>query len=68
GTVTMYTEELKGNLFGLIPITFSPTTPPPPHGSGGTGPQGVGPGALPHNPAAENTLTRPSPTPHGMEA
>lgn len=29
GQVTMYTEELKGNLFGLIPITFSPETPPP---------------------------------------
>ncbi|GAA2130976.1 hypothetical protein [Streptomyces synnematoformans] len=29
GTVTMYTEELKGNLFGLIPMTFSPKTPPP---------------------------------------
>ncbi|MFJ6633252.1 hypothetical protein ACIQMR_17960 [Streptomyces sp. NPDC091376] len=29
GTVTMYTEELKGNLFGLIPVTFSPKTPPP---------------------------------------
>lgn len=29
GQVTMYTEELKGNLFGLIPITFSPQTPPP---------------------------------------
>ncbi|MER5885593.1 hypothetical protein ABT160_17315 [Streptomyces sp. NPDC001941] len=29
GTVTMYTEELKGNLFGLIPITFSPDSPPP---------------------------------------
>ncbi|MFG2625477.1 hypothetical protein [Streptomyces sp. NPDC048473] len=29
GTVTMYTEELKGNLFGLIPVTFSPQTPPP---------------------------------------
>ncbi|MEV0093297.1 hypothetical protein [Streptomyces sp. NPDC050738] len=29
GTVTMYTESLKGNLFGLIPITFSPATPPP---------------------------------------
>ncbi|MGW0559579.1 hypothetical protein ACWDZ4_02825 [Streptomyces sp. NPDC003016] len=28
-TVTMYTEELKGNLFGLIPVTFSPQTPPP---------------------------------------
>jgi hypothetical protein len=29
GTVTMYTEELKGKLFGLTPITFSPDTPPP---------------------------------------
>ncbi|MFE2378514.1 hypothetical protein [Streptomyces sp. NPDC059398] len=29
GQVTMYTESLKGNLFGLIPITFSPDTPPP---------------------------------------
>ncbi|MFF9848580.1 hypothetical protein [Streptomyces litmocidini] len=29
GTVTMYTEELKGNLLGLIPITFSPEAPPP---------------------------------------
>ncbi|WP_335935585.1 hypothetical protein [Streptomyces sp. PTD5-9] len=29
GKVTMYTEELKGNLFGLIPVTFSPKTPPP---------------------------------------
>lgn len=29
GTVTMYTEELKGNLFGLIPLTFSPDSPPP---------------------------------------
>ncbi|QNP65360.1 hypothetical protein [Streptomyces genisteinicus] len=29
GTVTMYTEELKGNLFGIIPITFSPDSPPP---------------------------------------
>ncbi|MFI0775218.1 hydrogenase expression protein HypF [Streptomyces sp. NPDC021212] len=29
GTVTMYTEELKGNLLGIIPITFSPETPPP---------------------------------------
>ncbi|WP_328719366.1 hypothetical protein OHT52_07565 [Streptomyces sp. NBC_00247] len=29
GQVTMYTEELKGNLFGIIPITFSPTAPPP---------------------------------------
>ncbi|MFC8539022.1 hypothetical protein ACFUJY_34585 [Streptomyces sp. NPDC057249] len=29
GTVTMYTEELKGNLFGFVPVTFSPETPPP---------------------------------------
>lgn len=29
GTVTMYTEELKGNLFGIFPVTFSPQTPPP---------------------------------------
>ncbi|MFB6819737.1 hypothetical protein ACFCV8_34935 [Streptomyces sp. NPDC056347] len=29
GEVTMYTEELKGNLFGLIPVTFSPQAPPP---------------------------------------
>ncbi|MEV6314673.1 hypothetical protein [Streptomyces sp. NPDC051776] len=29
GTVTMYTEELKGKLFGLIPVTFSPDSPPP---------------------------------------
>jgi hypothetical protein len=29
GTVTMYTEELKGNLIGIIPITFSPEAPPP---------------------------------------
>ncbi|MDX6348820.1 MAG: hypothetical protein QOF84_3610 [Streptomyces sp.] len=29
GTVTMYTESLKGNLFGLIPVTFTPDTPPP---------------------------------------
>ncbi|MFI9582341.1 hypothetical protein ACIHCQ_10945 [Streptomyces sp. NPDC052236] len=29
GTVTMYTEELKGNIFGLFPIIFSPETPPP---------------------------------------
>ncbi|MCB5177872.1 hypothetical protein [Streptomyces antimicrobicus] len=29
GKVTMYTESLKGNLFGLIPIEFSPTSPPP---------------------------------------
>ncbi|MGW7517575.1 hypothetical protein ACWGJ2_18490 [Streptomyces sp. NPDC054796] len=29
GKVTMYTESLKGNLFGLIPITFDPEHPPP---------------------------------------
>ncbi|AJE82243.1 hypothetical protein SLNWT_1867 [Streptomyces albus] len=29
GTTTMYTEQLKGNLFGLIPITFDPEHPPP---------------------------------------
>ncbi|MCP9206476.1 hydrogenase expression protein HypF [Streptomyces cucumeris] len=29
GTVTMYTEELSGNLLGIIPITFSPESPPP---------------------------------------
>ncbi|MER5930018.1 hypothetical protein [Streptomyces sp. NPDC002054] len=29
GTVTMYTESLKGNLFGIIPIEFSPDSPPP---------------------------------------
>ncbi|MFC9385708.1 hypothetical protein [Streptomyces venezuelae] len=29
GKVTMYTESLKGNLFGIFPVTFSPATPPP---------------------------------------
>lgn len=29
GTVTFYTESLKGNLFGLIPIEFTPSSPPP---------------------------------------
>ena len=29
GKVTMYTESISGNLFGLIPITFSPDSPPP---------------------------------------
>lgn len=29
GTVTMYTQELKGNLLGLIPIDFTPDSPPP---------------------------------------
>ncbi|GAA3044513.1 hypothetical protein GCM10020000_25180 [Streptomyces olivoverticillatus] len=27
--ITMYTEELKGNLLGLIPSTQSPSSPPP---------------------------------------
>ncbi|MGK5731317.1 hypothetical protein [Streptomyces sp. URMC 124] len=29
GKVTMYTEELKGNLLGIIPATHSPGIPPP---------------------------------------
>ncbi|MFH8596132.1 hypothetical protein [Streptomyces rimosus] len=29
GKVTMYTERLQGNLFGLIPIVFDPEHPPP---------------------------------------
>ncbi|MFE7115359.1 hypothetical protein ACFU99_08025 [Streptomyces sp. NPDC057654] len=29
GGVTMYTESLKGNLFGLLPVTFTPDFPPP---------------------------------------
>ncbi|MFE6740521.1 hypothetical protein [Streptomyces tubercidicus] len=29
GKVTMYTERLEGNLFGLIPIVFDPEHPPP---------------------------------------
>ncbi|MFI1968872.1 hypothetical protein BLA24_24190 [Streptomyces cinnamoneus] len=29
GRITMYTEELKGNLLGLIPSTQSPTSVPP---------------------------------------
>ncbi len=29
GTVTLYTESLSGNLFGVIPITFDPEHPPP---------------------------------------
>ncbi|MEU2868544.1 hypothetical protein ABZ769_04975 [Streptomyces olivoreticuli] len=29
GQVTLYTEELKGKLLGLIPSTASPTSPPP---------------------------------------
>ncbi|MGW7546363.1 hypothetical protein ACWGKQ_35430 [Streptomyces sp. NPDC054770] len=29
GATTMYTESISGNLFGLIPITFTPDNPPP---------------------------------------
>ncbi|WP_330307374.1 MULTISPECIES: hypothetical protein [unclassified Streptomyces] len=29
GKTIMYTESISGNLFGLIPITFSPDNPPP---------------------------------------
>lgn len=29
GDTVMYTESISGNLFGLIPITFSPKSPPP---------------------------------------
>ncbi|WP_075737417.1 hypothetical protein [Streptomyces acidiscabies] len=29
GATTMYTESISGNLFGLIPVTFSPDNPPP---------------------------------------
>ncbi|WP_425246418.1 hypothetical protein [Streptomyces sp. NEAU-NA10] len=29
GVTTMYTESISGNLFGLIPVTFSPENPPP---------------------------------------
>ncbi|MFF9278590.1 hypothetical protein [Streptomyces griseosporeus] len=29
GDTVMYTESISGNLFGLIPITFSPDSPPP---------------------------------------
>lgn len=29
GKTTMYTESISGNLLGLIPITFSPESPPP---------------------------------------
>ncbi|MGW5123889.1 hypothetical protein ACWEQ7_07475 [Streptomyces sp. NPDC004069] len=29
GDTVMYTESISGNLFGLIPITFDPTCPPP---------------------------------------
>ena len=29
GKVTMYTDRLQGNLFGLIPVVFDPEHPPP---------------------------------------
>ncbi|MGW3496049.1 hypothetical protein [Streptomyces sp. NPDC001020] len=29
GDTVMYTESISGNLFGLIPVTFSPDKPPP---------------------------------------
>ncbi|SER32348.1 hypothetical protein SAMN04487983_1014131 [Streptomyces sp. yr375] len=29
GNTIMYTESISGNLFGLIPVTFTPKTPPP---------------------------------------
>ncbi|MER6030825.1 hypothetical protein [Streptomyces sp. NPDC001851] len=29
GTTVMYTEKISGNLLGLIPVTFSPDSPPP---------------------------------------
>ncbi|MEV7997168.1 hypothetical protein AB0O67_36420 [Streptomyces sp. NPDC086077] len=29
GDTVMYTESISGNLFGLIPLTFSPESPPP---------------------------------------
>ena len=29
GSTVMYTESISGNLFGLIPITFTPENPPP---------------------------------------
>ncbi|CAM5637588.1 Membrane-bound hydrophilic protein OS=Streptomyces aurantiogriseus OX=66870 GN=GCM10010251_77560 PE=4 SV=1 [Streptomyces aurantiogriseus] len=29
GDTIMYTESISGNLFGLIPVTFSPENPPP---------------------------------------
>ncbi|MBA2944626.1 hypothetical protein [Streptomyces himalayensis] len=29
GKTVMYTESISGNLFGLVPITFSPENPPP---------------------------------------
>ncbi|MET8806037.1 hypothetical protein [Streptomyces sp. NPDC004546] len=29
GSTVMYTESISGNLFGLIPMTFTPDSPPP---------------------------------------
>ncbi|WP_055494874.1 hypothetical protein [Streptomyces sp. TP-A0356] len=29
GKTVMYTESISGNLFGLIPVTFTPDSPPP---------------------------------------
>ncbi|MEX3103026.1 MULTISPECIES: hypothetical protein [unclassified Streptomyces] len=29
GATTMYTESISGNLFGLLPVTFTPDNPPP---------------------------------------
>jgi hypothetical protein len=29
GKTVMYTESISGNLFGLIPLTFTPDSPPP---------------------------------------
>ncbi|WP_416968597.1 hypothetical protein [Streptomyces sp. 4F14] len=29
GDTVMYTESISGNLFGLLPVTFSPKSPPP---------------------------------------
>ena len=29
GPTTMYTESISGNLLGLIPLTFTPDSPPP---------------------------------------
>ncbi|MEU9477110.1 hypothetical protein [Streptomyces sp. NPDC048191] len=29
GSTTMYTQSISGNLFGLIPMTFTPDSPPP---------------------------------------
>ncbi|MEU7302713.1 hypothetical protein [Streptomyces sp. NPDC007206] len=29
GATTMYTQSISGNLFGLIPMTFTPDSPPP---------------------------------------